>query len=97
MCTLKFQGLGAKVIAAAGSQNKLDIVKKYGGADYTINYTKPGWQKDVLQITNDKGVDVIYDPVVSVTSFAVLSASRTVFRCLGNDHRFVQPFLLTLE
>ena len=55
--------LGAKVIAAASSQTKLDAVKKYGGADYTIDYTKAGWQKEVLKITGGHGVDVVYDPV----------------------------------
>ncbi|KAJ6499270.1 NAD(P)-binding protein [Mycena sanguinolenta] len=60
------KGLGAKVIAAAGSQDKLDIAKRYGGADYLVDYTKKGWQQDVLKITNRKGVDVIYDPVVSL-------------------------------
>ncbi|KAE9411464.1 NAD(P)-binding protein [Gymnopus androsaceus JB14] len=55
--------LGGKVIAAAGSQEKLDIAKRYGGADHVINYTKPDWQKEVLKITNGKGVDVVYDPV----------------------------------
>ncbi|KAJ7462341.1 alcohol dehydrogenase [Mycena galericulata] len=61
------KGLGANVIAAAGSQSKLDVVKKYGGADHTVDYTKPGWQQDVLKITNGKGVDVIYDPVGMIT------------------------------
>ncbi|KAF7964968.1 hypothetical protein HWV62_31365 [Athelia sp. TMB] len=55
--------LGAKVIAAAGSEEKLTICKKYGAADYTINYSNPGWQKEVLKITGGKGVDVVYDPV----------------------------------
>ncbi|RDB16964.1 Quinone oxidoreductase-like protein 2 [Hypsizygus marmoreus] len=55
--------LGAKVIAAAGSDAKLDVAKRYGGADYGVNYSKPGWQKEVLRLTNGKGVDVIYDPV----------------------------------
>ncbi|KAG5651873.1 hypothetical protein H0H81_007093 [Sphagnurus paluster] len=55
--------LGAKVIAAAGSETKLDIAKRYGGADYGINYSNPGWQKEVLNLTGGKGVDVIYDPV----------------------------------
>ncbi|KAM6502269.1 hypothetical protein JOM56_002246 [Amanita muscaria] len=55
--------LGAKVIAAAGSQAKLDVACKVGGADYGVNYTKAGWQKEVLKITKNKGVDVIYDPV----------------------------------
>ena len=51
------------MIAAAGSQTKLDAVKKYAGADYLIDYTKPGWQKEVLKITGGHGVDVVYDPV----------------------------------
>jgi NADPH:quinone reductase len=55
--------LGAKVIAAASTQDKLDISTKYGGADYGVNYTKPDWQKEVMKITGGKGVDVVYDPV----------------------------------
>jgi NADPH:quinone reductase-like Zn-dependent oxidoreductase len=55
--------LGAIVIAATGSPQKMEIAKRLGGADYAINYTKPGWQKEVLALTNEKGVDVIYDPV----------------------------------
>lgn len=55
--------MGAKVIAAAGSQDKLDICKKFGGADYGINYTKKDWQQEVLKLTGGKGVDVVYDPV----------------------------------
>jgi NADPH2:quinone reductase len=51
------------VIAAAGSDSKLEIAKRFGGADYLVNYSKPGWQKTVLEITNKKGVDIIYDPV----------------------------------
>jgi NADPH-dependent curcumin reductase CurA len=51
------------VIAAAGSQNKLDICKKYGGADYGVDYSKKEWQKEVLRITGGKGVDVVYYPV----------------------------------
>ena len=51
------------MIAAAGSQAKLDAVKKYAGADYLVDYTKPEWQKEVLKITGGHGVDVVYDPV----------------------------------
>ncbi|TFK26458.1 alcohol dehydrogenase [Coprinopsis marcescibilis] len=57
------KALGAKVIAAAGSESKIEVAKKYGGADYGVNYTKPGWQKEVLALTGGKGVDIIYDPV----------------------------------
>lgn len=55
--------LGAKVIAAAGSPSKLEVCKRYGGADYVIDYTAPNWQKEVMAITNGHGADVIYDPV----------------------------------
>ena len=55
--------LGANVIAAAGSQAKIDIAKQIGGADYGVNYSKGGWQKEVLALSKGKGVDVIYDPV----------------------------------
>lgn len=57
------KALGARVIAAAGAEAKLDVAKRVGGADYAINYSKPGWQKIVLEITQGRGVDVIYDPV----------------------------------
>lgn len=59
--------LGANVIAATSSEAKLDIAKRYGGADYGVNYSKTGWQKDVLKLTNGRGVDVIYDPVGLIT------------------------------
>ena len=48
--------LGAKVIATAGSEEKLQICTKYGGADHAINYRNEGWQKEVLKITGGKGV-----------------------------------------
>lgn len=51
------------MIAAAGSDVKLDVARRIGGAEHVINYSKPGWQKTVLEITQGKGVDVIYDPV----------------------------------
>lgn len=54
--------LGAKVIAAASSTKKLEVAKRYG-ADYLVDYSKPGWQKEVSKITGGKGVDVIFDPV----------------------------------
>jgi len=57
------KALGANVIAAAGSEAKIEVAKRFGGADHGVNYSKPGWQKEVLKLTNGKGVDVIYDPV----------------------------------
>ena len=53
---------GAKVIAVAGSQEKLDVCTKEG-ADETINYNEEGWQSKVKDYTDGKGANVIYDPV----------------------------------
>ena len=53
--------LGATVIAAAGSEDKLAVCKQLG-ADHLIDYTK-GFRDQVRELTNDRGADVIYDPV----------------------------------
>jgi NADPH2:quinone reductase len=57
------KALGAKVIAMAGSPSKIAVAKNQGGADFVLDYSKAGWQKEVMKITGGKGVDVIYDPV----------------------------------
>jgi NADPH2:quinone reductase len=54
--------MGAKVIAAASTDEKLALCKQFG-ADEVINYTKESLKDRVKEITNGKGVDVIYDPV----------------------------------
>ncbi len=53
--------LGATVIATAASQEKLDVLKARG-AHHVIDYTR-GFRDEVKRITNDRGADVIYDPV----------------------------------
>ncbi|EJD51077.1 NAD(P)-binding protein [Auricularia subglabra TFB-10046 SS5] len=57
------KALGAKVIATAGSPAKREVCKRLGGADYAIDYNDKTWVKQVLEITEGKGVDVVYDPV----------------------------------
>ena len=54
--------MGAKVIAAASSEEKLKLCKDFG-ADEVINYSKESLKDRVKELTNGKGVDVIYDPV----------------------------------
>lgn len=54
--------MGAHVIAAASTDEKLALCKEYG-ADETINYSKDDLKTAIKEITNKKGVDVIYDPV----------------------------------
>jgi NADPH2:quinone reductase len=61
------KALGAKVIATAGTQKKLDVAKSFG-ADYTVDYTKKDWDVEVKKLTpKGKGVDVVYDREYSRT------------------------------
>ncbi len=54
--------MGAKVIAAASSDEKLELCKKLG-ADEVINYSTTSVKDAVKELTGGKGVDVVYDPV----------------------------------
>ena len=54
--------MGAKVIAAASSDEKLALTREYG-ADETINYSTEDLKERVKELTGGRGVDVIYDPV----------------------------------
>jgi NADPH2:quinone reductase len=56
------KAMGAKVIAAASTQEKCDLCKKIG-ADATINYTTENLREALKALTDGKGPDVIYDPV----------------------------------
>lgn len=52
--------LGARVIATAGSDNKLAKARELG-ADETVNYSQGDWPKEVKRLTNRAGVDVVFE------------------------------------
>jgi NADPH2:quinone reductase len=54
--------MGAKVIAAASSAEKLEVARSLG-ADHLINYAADDLRERIKDITGGKGVDVVYDPV----------------------------------
>ncbi|HLZ05650.1 MAG TPA: NADPH:quinone oxidoreductase family protein [Bradyrhizobium sp.] len=54
--------LGAIVIAAASSEEKLAIAKARG-ADHLVLYSREPFRDAVKRITDGRGVDVVYDPV----------------------------------
>ena len=54
--------MGAKVIAAASSDEKLELCKQLG-ADEVINYSEVSLKDSIKELTGGKGVDVVYDPV----------------------------------
>ena len=54
--------MGARVIAAASSDEKLELCKQLR-ADEVINYSNESMKDRIKEITGGKGVDVVYDPV----------------------------------
>ncbi|TFZ02718.1 NADPH:quinone oxidoreductase family protein [Ramlibacter henchirensis] len=54
--------MGARVIAAASSEEKLALCRERG-ADDTILYTPQNLKDEIRKVTDGRGVDVVYDPV----------------------------------
>ncbi|MFF7862531.1 NADPH:quinone oxidoreductase family protein [Pseudomonas monteilii] len=56
------KAMGARVIAAASSAEKLAVAKA-AGADELIDYSQASLRDEIKRLTGGQGVDVIYDPV----------------------------------
>jgi len=56
------KSLGCKVIGTVGSDEKISLAKK-NGCDEVINYSKEDFSKKVMEITEGKGLPVVYDGV----------------------------------
>ncbi|PCH52090.1 MAG: NADPH:quinone oxidoreductase [Cellvibrionales bacterium] len=56
------KAIGAKVIAACSTEEKLAFAKAQG-ADEGINYTKQNLKQTIKELTDGQGADVVYDPV----------------------------------
>ena len=70
------KSLGCKVIGTVGSEEKVEIAKK-NGCDEIINYNKEDFAKKVMEITEGKGVPVVYDGVGKSTFEKSLECLRT--------------------
>lgn len=66
--------LGARVIAAASSAEKLEVCRRLG-ADETVDYAKEDLRERLKALTGGKGVDVVYDPVGGSYSEAALRST----------------------
>ena len=75
-CVQVAKMLGAKVIAGAGTDERVELAKSYG-ADFGVNYRKHDLAKEVMQLTDNEGVDVvcenISDPTLWPAAFASLA------------------------
>jgi NADPH2:quinone reductase len=65
------KALGARVIAAASSKEKLAVCRDHG-ADELIDYGSADLRESIKALTGGQGVDVVYDPVGGKFSEAAL-------------------------
>jgi NADPH:quinone reductase len=56
------KAMGARVIAAASTDEKLALCRE-AGADMTVNYSQENLRTHTMELTEGKGVDVVCDPV----------------------------------
>ena len=86
------KSLGCSVIGTVGSDEKIDIAKKFG-CDHVINYSKDDFQKKVMEITNEEGLPVVYDGVGKVTMEKSLGClkMRGTFVSFGNASGKLDP------
>ncbi|HYB97581.1 MAG TPA: NADPH:quinone oxidoreductase family protein [Candidatus Limnocylindrales bacterium] len=73
--------MGARVIAAAGSDEKLEVCRSYG-ADEVIHYGRENLKERAKELTGGAGADVIYDPVGG-------DAFDEAIRCIGWEGRYL--------
>jgi len=86
------KSLGCKIIGTVGSEKKVEIAKK-NGCDEIINYNKEDFAKKVMEITDGKGVPVVYDGVGKSTfekSLECLSV-RGMMVSFGNASGALDP------
>ena len=65
--------MGARVIAAASTEEKLEVCRAHG-ADETINYATENLKDRAKELTGGQGVDVVYDCVGGAYAEAALRA-----------------------
>jgi NADPH2:quinone reductase len=73
--------MGARVIAAASSAEKLAVCKEHG-ADELVNYTTDSLKETVKKLTKGQGADVIYDPVGG-------DLAQDCFSCINWNGRYL--------
>lgn len=91
------KALGVTVIGTVGSEEKAAIAREHG-CDYTINYNTEDVAKRVREITNGKGVPVVYDGVGKSTLMGSLDSlqPRGLFVSYGNASGPITDFNLAL-
>ncbi|MDQ5847279.1 MAG: zinc-binding dehydrogenase [Acidobacteriota bacterium] len=66
---------GARVIATAGSDEKLAKARELG-ADDVLNYRDDAWPKELRRLTNKRGVDVVFEHTGTATWAGSISSLK---------------------
>ena len=84
--------LGATVIGTVGSEEKAELAKSYG-CDHTILYKKEDFVKRTRELTNGRGVNVVYDSIGKDTFMQSLDCimPRGMMVTYGNASGSVPP------
>lgn len=85
--------IGATVIGTVGSDEKAAIAKAHG-CDHPIVYTRENFAERVREITDGKGVPVVYDSIGNDTYLGTLDclAPRGLFVSFGNASGPIKNF-----
>jgi NADPH2:quinone reductase len=90
------KSLGCKVIGTVGSDEKISVAKK-NGCDEVINYSKEDFSKKVMELTDGKGLPVVYDGVGKSTFEKSLQCLKTrgMMVSFGNASGALNPIDVT--
>ena len=90
--------IGAKVIGTVGSDDKIKIAEE-NGYSHVINYTKDNFAKEVMKITNNKGVPAVFDGVGKKTFHGSLEclSTRGMMISFGNASGPLDPINVPKE
>jgi NADPH2:quinone reductase len=90
------KSLGCKVIGTVGSDDKISVAKK-NGCEEVINYSKEDFSKKVMELTDGKGLPVVYDGVGKSTFEKSLKCLKTrgTMVSFGNASGSLEPIDVT--
>lgn len=93
---------GATVITTAGSDEKCAKAKSQLGADFVVNYKKADFRETVREVTDGRGVDVVFDPVWGETATKTIeSVARygrwIVLGMVGGTHASIEAAKLLFQ
>jgi NADPH:quinone reductase-like Zn-dependent oxidoreductase len=76
------KALGARVIAAAGAEWKLERLSGEFGVEAVVDYSRPGWSDRARELTRDgKGADIVFENISSPELFGGSLAALRLVTC----------------